>query len=57
MRNIGAVPVESLDITYDGPALAERTMDVRALAPSLLALADACQVAQAVVDPTAEPRP
>ncbi|REE74373.1 hypothetical protein C8E05_3808 [Rhodococcus wratislaviensis] len=44
---------EQFDVTFDGPALDEHRMDVRELAPALLALADAFQTAQTVVAPDA----
>ncbi|MFT7024197.1 MAG: hypothetical protein ACJA07_003305 [Rhodococcus sp. (in: high G+C Gram-positive bacteria)] len=44
---------ERFDVTFDGPALLEHRMSVRDLAPALIALADAFQVAQAVANPEA----
>jgi hypothetical protein len=38
---------ESLQLKYDGPALDDHSIDVRQLAPSLLALADLCDMAHA----------
>lgn len=35
-------------IRYDGPALSEHEMDVHDLAPSLLALADLCKIANEI---------
>lgn len=49
------VPDESFTIKYDGPALAANRMDVRQLAPALMALADAVQVVHAVAAPLQTP--
>lgn len=49
------VPDESFTITYDGPALATNRMDVRQLAPALIALADAVQAAHSVAAPLQTP--
>lgn len=49
------VPEESFTITYDGPALATNRMDVRQLAPALMALADAVQAAHSVAAPLQTP--
>lgn len=42
---------EHFDVTFDGPALEQHTMNVRDLAPALIALADAFQDAQGVLTP------
>lgn len=44
-----------LDVTYDGPALVDGRMEVRDLAPALLALAELVRDANAIVNPNAEP--
>ncbi len=49
------MPDESFTITYGGPALAQNRMDVRQLAPALIALADAVQAAHAVAAPLQTP--
>ena len=49
------VPDESFTITYDGPALAANRMDVRQLAPALIALADAVQATHSVAAPLEAP--
>lgn len=48
---------ERFSVRYDGPALEGNTMDVRQLAPSLLALADLFVVAHAELGPTLTPPP
>lgn len=45
----------SLTVTYEGPALDLHRMDVRELAPALLALADAVQESNEILDPGAPP--
>lgn len=44
-----------LDVTYDGPALANGSMDVRDLAPALLAVADLVQEANRITGTVARP--
>ena len=45
----------TLTVTYDGPALESHRMDVRELAPALLALADALQESNEILEPGAPP--
>lgn len=49
-----AVSQETFTVSYDGPALADHTIDVRDLAMAVLAVSDAFHRAQAVLDPGAE---
>jgi hypothetical protein len=46
---------EQFQITYDGPALETNRMDVRLLAPALLALADLLQASNRVANPQGPP--
>lgn len=46
---------EAFAVRYDGPALAEHRMDVRQLAPALLAFADAMKAAQSAAAPEQAP--
>ena len=48
-------PEEDFAVTYDGPALLDRRMEVRELAPALLALANLFSEANSVVDPNNPP--
>lgn len=45
---------ETFTVAYDGPALADHSIDVRDLAMSVLAVSDAFHRAQAILDPEAE---
>lgn len=51
------VDPERLSVRYEGPALEANSMDVRQLAPSLLALADLFAIAHAEAGPTLTPPP
>src|SRR5687767_5495741 len=48
---------ERVSVRYVGPALEANSMDVRQLAPSLLALADLFAIAHSVAGPTLTPPP
>lgn len=51
------VEPERISVLYDGPAVDDNSMDVRLVAPSLLALADLFAVAHSELGPTLTPPP
>lgn len=54
---VGEIEPERISVRYVGPALEANSMDVRQLAPSLLALADLFGIAHAATGPTLTPPP